>query len=92
MLTIQMQRTQTLQVGKGHRSDQVDGIPGQSQVDQSRHVDKVIPAHFGDEVVSQSQLNRAPIHMRGDEQEALVGTESAERFREVSTHTVERTG
>lgn len=91
-LTIQMQRAQTLQVSKGHRSDLVDGIPRQSQINQSTHVDKVTPAHLHDEVVSQSQLNGAPVNVRGDKQEALVGAECAERLREVSTNAVEGTG
>lgn len=91
-LTIQMQRAQTLQVSKGHWSDQVDGIPRQSQINQSAHVDKVTSAHFRDEVVSQSQLDSAAVNMRGDKQEALVGAERAERLRKVSAHAVEGTG
>lgn len=87
-----MQRAQTLQVSKGQWSDQVDGIPRQSQINQSAHVDKVNPAHFRDEVVSQSQLHGAPVNVRGDKQEALVGAERAERLRKVSTHAVEGTG
>lgn len=79
-LTIKMQRAQTLKVCKGHRSDQVDGIPRQSQINQSSHVDKVTSSHLHDEVVSQSQLNSAPVNVGGDKQEALVGTECAERL------------
>lgn len=75
-----MQRAQTLQVGKGHWSNQVDGVPRQSQINQAAHVDKVTPTHLRDEVVSQSQLDSAPVNVRGDEQEALVGTECAERL------------
>lgn len=58
----------------------MDGIPRQSQINQSGHVDKVIPTHFHDEVVSQSQLNGAAVNMWGDKQKALVGTECAERL------------
>lgn len=87
-----MQRAQTLQVSEGHWSDKVDGVPRQCQINQSGHIDKVISAHFHYKIVSQSQLHRAPVNVRRDEQETLVGTEGAERFREVSTHTVERTG
>lgn len=67
-LTIQMKRAQTFQISKGHWSDQVDGIPRQSQINQSRHVDKVTPAYFHDVVVGQTQLNCAPVNMRGDKQ------------------------
>lgn len=79
-LTIQMQRAQTLQVTKGHRSDYVYGVPRQSQINQSAHVDKVDPAHLRDEVVGQPQLHGAPVDVRRDEQEALVGAERAERL------------
>lgn len=75
-----MQRAQTLKVSKSHWSDQVDGVPRQSQIYQTSHVDKVSPAHFCDEVVSQSQLDSAAVNVRGDKQEALVGTECAERL------------
>lgn len=75
-----MQRAQTLQVSKAHWSDEVDGISRQSQINQSAHVDKVTSAHFSDEVVSQSQLDGAPVNMRGDKQQALVGAERAERL------------
>lgn len=90
--TIQMQRAQTFQVGKGHRPDEVDGVPGQSQVNQSGHVDEVVPAHFHDEVVRQPQLNGATVDVRRDEQEAFVSTQRAERFRKVPAHAVERAG
>jgi len=92
LLTIQMQRSQTLQVPEGHRSDQVDGVPRQSQIDQSAHVDKVDPAHFRDEVVGQSQLHGAPVNVLGDKQEALVGAQRAEGLGEVSAHAVEGAG
>lgn len=75
-----MQRAQTLQVSKGHWTDDVDGIPRQSQIHQSGHVDKVNPSHFRDEVVGQSQLDCAPVNVRGDKQEALVSAECAERL------------
>lgn len=70
----------------------MDGVPGQSQVNQSGHVDKVVPAHFHDEVVRQPQLNRAAVHVRRDKQEAFVSTQRAERFRKVPAHAVERAG
>lgn len=70
----------------------MDGVPRQSQINQSGHVDKVNSSHFRYEVVGQSQLHRAPVNVRWDEQEALVGAERAERLREVSAHAVERAG
>lgn len=87
-----MEGAQTLQVGEGQRPDQVDGVSGQGQVHQSRHVDKVVPAHFHDEVVRQAQLHRAAVHVRRDEQQAFVGAERAERLRQVAAHAVERAG
>lgn len=87
-----MERAQTLQVGKGQRSDQVDGVSRQSQVDQPGHVDKVAPAHLHDEVVRQPQLHGAPVHMRRHEQEALVGTQRAQRLGQVAAHAVEGAG
>lgn len=91
-LTVQMERAQTLQVSKGQRSDQVDGVSGQSQINQPGHVDKVVPSHLHDEVVCQSQLNGAPVHMRRHKQEALVGTQRAQRLGQVAAHTVEGAG
>lgn len=73
-----MQRAQTFQVGEGHGPDEMDGVSRQSQVNQSGHVDKVVPAYFHDKVVRQPQLNRAAVDMRRDEQEAFVSTERAE--------------
>lgn len=87
-----MERAQAFQVGEGHRPDEVDGVPGQSQVNQSGHVDKVVPAHFHDEVVRQPQLNRAPVHVRRDEQESFVSTQRAERLGKVPAHAVEGAG
>lgn len=87
-----MERAQTLQVGKGQRSDQVDGVSRQSQINQSGHVDKVVPSHLHDKVVRQPQLHGAPVHMRRHEQEALVGTQRAQRLGQVAAHAVEGAG
>lgn len=87
-----MERAQTLQVGEGQRSDQVDGVPRQSQIHQSRHVDKVAPPHLRDEVVGQPQLDGAPVHVRRHEQETLVCAQRAERLGQVAAHAVEGAG
>lgn len=77
-LTVQMQRTQALQISEGHWSNQVDRVPRQGQIHQAGHVDKVVASHFCNEVVGQPQLDGASVDVRGHEQEALVGAERAE--------------
>lgn len=91
-LTVQMERAQTFQVSEGQWSDQVDGVSRQSQINQSGHVDKVIPSHLHDKVVCQPQLDGASVHMRWHEQEALVGTQRAQRLGQIAAHAVEGAG
>lgn len=91
-LTVQMERAQTLQVSKGQWSYQVDGVSRQSQINQSGHVDKVVPSHLHDKVVCQPQLDCPSVHMRRHEQEAFVGAQRAQRLRQVAAHAVEGAG
>ena len=61
------------------RGDLADGVAGQREVHQAGHVDKVLLADYGDEVVGEPQLHRLAVDGGRDEQQACLGAEQGER-------------
>ncbi len=87
---VHVQRSQRLQAKESVRRDLADGVAGQSEVHQARHVDEVFPPDGRDEVVGQTQLDGLAVDGGRHKEQAGFGTEERERGRDGLTDAAAR--
>lgn len=82
-VSIHVKRPQGTQAEKSVGGDLADGVTGQGEVDQAGHVEKVLSADDGDEIVSKSQLDGLAVDGGGHKQQTSLSTEQSQSGGEV---------